>query len=121
MLMTTDEPPGNVLAGWRDMQSTFSDALRSLRALSPSSLGAALTRCFDYLNANRMRNITDFFGNVSSPLFSSSSAVFFGNYLILHFTDISHRDAFPAGQSPLLLSCLPMANYFPLLLMLNLR
>ena len=62
--MTTDEPPGNVLAGWRDMQSTFTDALRSLRALSPSSLGSALTRCFDYLNANRIRNITDFFGNV---------------------------------------------------------
>ncbi len=64
MLMTLDEFPNNVLAGFREDKAAFMEALHSLRASTPTAIGPGIARCLDYLNVSRTKNATDYFGFV---------------------------------------------------------
>ena len=56
MLMTYEEPPGNIKAGWKESHGHFISELKNLKASGMTTLGTSLKYTFDLLNINRMQS-----------------------------------------------------------------
>ncbi|KAM4555383.1 integrator complex subunit 6 isoform 2-T2 [Odontesthes bonariensis] len=64
MLVTFDEPPYGVKAGWKENHATFMCELKNLQASGLTTLGHALRTAFDLLNLNRLVSGIDNYGQV---------------------------------------------------------
>eukprot|EP00064_Thunnus_orientalis_P011622 superscaffoldBa00001693_g11653 len=73
MLVTFDDPPYGVKAGWKENHATFMCELKNLQASGLTTLGHALRTAFDLLNLNRLVSGIDNYGQVfdTNILFSS--------------------------------------------------
>ncbi|KAL4220725.1 Integrator complex subunit 6 [Mactra antiquata] len=67
MLLTLEEPPLNIKAGWKENHATFTAELKNLEATGMTSMGSALKSCFDLLNVNRMQSGIDTYGQGRCP------------------------------------------------------
>ncbi|KAG8181042.1 hypothetical protein JTE90_024788 [Oedothorax gibbosus] len=75
MLLTFEEPPGNIKAGWKESLATFMSELKNLQSLGMSTLGGALKSAFDLLNINRMQTGIDTYGQGRSPFYLEPSII----------------------------------------------
>uniref|UniRef100_A0AAQ5YVI9 VWFA domain-containing protein n=1 Tax=Amphiprion ocellaris TaxID=80972 RepID=A0AAQ5YVI9_AMPOC len=64
MLVTFDDPPYGVKAGWKENHATFMCELKNLQASGLTTLGHALRTAFDLLNLNRLVSGIDNYGQV---------------------------------------------------------
>ena len=55
MLLTFEEYPKNIKAGWKENLQTFMTELKNLEANGMTTMGSALKQVFDILNINRMQ------------------------------------------------------------------
>ncbi|XP_072370310.1 integrator complex subunit 6 isoform X3 [Scyliorhinus torazame] len=62
MLVTFDDPPYGIKAGWKENHATFMNELKNLQAVGLSTLGQSLRTSFDLLNLNRLVTGIDNYG-----------------------------------------------------------
>ncbi|EFX73352.1 hypothetical protein DAPPUDRAFT_188894 [Daphnia pulex] len=75
MLLTYEEPPFNIKAGWKENLGTFMNELKNLQATGLSTLGVALKSAFDLLNVNRMQTGIDMYGQGRHPFFLEPAVI----------------------------------------------
>merc|ERR550534_838839 len=75
MLLTFEDPPHNIKAGWKESLSTFMNEPKNLQATGLSTLGAALKSAFDLLNVNRMQTGIDMYGQGRHPFFLEPAVI----------------------------------------------
>ncbi|XP_065127915.2 integrator complex subunit 6 isoform X1 [Paramisgurnus dabryanus] len=75
MLVTFDDPPHGVKAGWKENHATFMSELKNLQASGLSTLGHALRAAFDLLNLNRLVSGIDNYGQGRNPFFLEPSVI----------------------------------------------
>ncbi|GFV05386.1 integrator complex subunit 6 [Trichonephila clavipes] len=75
MLLTFEEPPGNIKAGWKESLATFMTELKNLQAIGMSTLGGALKYALDLLNINRMQTGIDTYGQGRCPFYLEPSII----------------------------------------------
>jgi len=75
MLLTFEDPPGNVKAGWKEGHVTFASELKNLKATGLSALGPSLKHAFDLLNLNRMTSGIETYGQGRSPFYNESTVI----------------------------------------------
>ncbi|XP_018598732.1 integrator complex subunit 6-like [Scleropages formosus] len=75
MLVTFDEPPYGVKAGWKENHATFMMELKNLQALGLTTLGQALRAAFDLLNLNRLVSGIDNYGQGRNPFFLEPAVI----------------------------------------------
>ncbi|MBN3279699.1 INT6 protein, partial [Polyodon spathula] len=75
MLVTFDEPPYGVKAGWKENHATFMNELKNLHASGLTTLGQALRSSFDLLNLNRLVSGIDNYGQGRNPFFLEPSVI----------------------------------------------
>ncbi|XP_072296001.1 integrator complex subunit 6 [Eucyclogobius newberryi] len=75
MLVTFDEPPYGVKAGWKENHATFMCELKNLQASGLTTLGHALRAAFDLLNLNRLVSGIDNYGQGRNPFFLEPSII----------------------------------------------
>uniref|UniRef100_A0A8C6FI15 Integrator complex subunit 6 like n=1 Tax=Moschus moschiferus TaxID=68415 RepID=A0A8C6FI15_MOSMO len=73
MLVTSDEPPYCIKAGWKENHATFMSELKNLQASGLTTLGQALRSSFDLLNLNRLISGIDNYGQGRNPFFLEPS------------------------------------------------
>ncbi|XP_075395107.1 integrator complex subunit 6-like [Tenrec ecaudatus] len=73
MLVTYDEPPYCIKAGWKENHATFMSELKHLQASGLTTLGQALRSSFDLLNLNRLISGIDNYGQGRNPFFLEPS------------------------------------------------
>ncbi|XP_046568892.1 integrator complex subunit 6-like [Haliotis rubra] len=103
MLLTFEDPPANVKAGWKESHATFVSELKNLKAGDLSTLGPALKNAFDLLNINRMQSGIDTYGQGRSPFFLEPA-------VIIVITDGGYLTTMNGVQAEL---NLPMNNNVP--------
>uniref|UniRef100_A0A8C5LTZ8 Integrator complex subunit 6 n=1 Tax=Leptobrachium leishanense TaxID=445787 RepID=A0A8C5LTZ8_9ANUR len=69
MLVTLEEPPYGIKAGWKENHATFMNELKNLQAVGLSTLGQSLRTAFDLLNLNRLVSGIDNYGQGRNPFF----------------------------------------------------
>ncbi|CAG9530756.1 unnamed protein product [Cercopithifilaria johnstoni] len=69
MLMSFEEFPINVKAGWRESQSIFQEQLKMLKPHGLTSFGAALGSALRFVNVNRLQTGIDNFGAGRYPFY----------------------------------------------------
>jgi len=69
MLVSFDEPPNCIKAGWRESPATFLEELKGLQAISLSGLGPALKESFNLLNLHRLQSGIDNYGMGRNPYY----------------------------------------------------
>ena len=75
MLMTYEEPPGNIKAGWKESHATFISELKNLKASGMTTLGPSLKYTFDLLNVNRMQSGIDTYGQGRCPFYLEPAVI----------------------------------------------
>ncbi|KAH3804920.1 hypothetical protein DPMN_133213 [Dreissena polymorpha] len=104
MLLTLEDPPQNIKAGWKESHATFTSELKNLIATGVTSLGNALKSCFDLLNVNRMQSGIDTYGQGRCPHYLEPA-------VIIVLTDggklTSHSGVQPELNIPMNTSCVP--------------
>ncbi|KAK6298655.1 hypothetical protein J4Q44_G00301650 [Coregonus suidteri] len=75
MLVTFDDPPYGVKAGWKENHCTFMSELKNLQASGLTTLGYALRAAFDLLNLNRLVSGIDNYGQGRNPFFLEPSVI----------------------------------------------
>ncbi|XP_068626188.1 integrator complex subunit 6 [Battus philenor] len=75
MLLTFEEPPANIKAGWKENLATFINELKNLQCLGLTTMGAALKHAFDVLNINRMQSGIDTYGQGRCPFYLEPSVI----------------------------------------------
>ncbi|KAK3564418.1 hypothetical protein QTP86_018806 [Hemibagrus guttatus] len=75
MLVTFDDPPYGVKAGWKENHATFMSELKNLQAYGLTTLGNALRTAFDLLNLNRLVSGIDNYGQGRNPFFLEPSVI----------------------------------------------
>ncbi|XP_063647934.1 integrator complex subunit 6 isoform X6 [Pan troglodytes] len=68
MLVTFEEPPYAIKAGWKENHATFMNELKNLQAEGLTTLGQSLRTAFDLLNLNRLVTGIDNYGQLHLPL-----------------------------------------------------
>ncbi|XP_021382261.2 integrator complex subunit 6 isoform X1 [Lonchura striata] len=66
MLVTFEEPPYAIKAGWKENHATFMNELKNLQAEGLTTLGQSLRTAFDLLNLNRLVTGIDNYGQEAS-------------------------------------------------------
>lgn len=69
MLLTFEDPPHNIKAGWKESHSTFINELKNLTATGVTNMGPAVKNAFDLLNLNRMQSGVDMYGLGRAPYY----------------------------------------------------
>ncbi|XP_053312294.1 integrator complex subunit 6 [Spea bombifrons] len=69
MLVTLEEPPYGIKAGWKENHATFMNELKHLQAVGLTTLGQSLRTAFDLLNLNRLVTGIDNYGQGRNPFF----------------------------------------------------
>lgn len=103
MLLTFEDPPANIKAGWKESHGVFVHKLKNLQAMGLTSLGTSLKHAFDLLNINRMQSGIDTYGMGRCPFYMEPA-------VILCFTDGRKLTSSIGVQSEL---NLPMNNPVP--------
>ncbi|KAF5302248.1 hypothetical protein FQA39_LY10287 [Lamprigera yunnana] len=75
MLLTFEESPSNVKAGWKENLTAFMNELKNLPSYSMTTMGVAVKQAFDILNINRMTSGIDTYGQGRSPFFLETSVI----------------------------------------------
>jgi integrator complex subunit 6 len=75
MLLTFEDPPANIKAGWKENLATFMNELKNLQCIGMTTMGAALKHAFDVLNINRMQTGIDTYGQGRCPYFLEPSVI----------------------------------------------
>lgn len=75
MLLTFEDPPCNVKAGWKENHLTFINELKNLQSTGLTSMGEALKNAFDLLNLNRMQSGIDTYGQGRCPFYLEPSVI----------------------------------------------
>jgi integrator complex subunit 6 len=75
MLLTFEDPPSNIKAGWKEHHNVFMNELKNLTATGMTSLGSSLKHSFDLLNLNRMQTGIDTYGLGRSPFYVEPSII----------------------------------------------
>lgn len=75
MLLTLEDPPSNIKAGWKESHATFINELKNLTAVGLSSLGPSLKHAFDLLNINRMQSGIDTYGQGRCPFYLEPAVI----------------------------------------------
>lgn len=103
MLVSCDDPPATVKAGWKENHATFMNELKNLQPTGLTSLGSALKQTFDLLNVNRLHSGIDNYGQGRNPFYLEPA-------LVIALTD-GHKLVNANGVQDEL--SLPMTNMFP--------
>uniref|UniRef100_A0A8C1XS90 Integrator complex subunit 6 n=1 Tax=Cyprinus carpio TaxID=7962 RepID=A0A8C1XS90_CYPCA len=69
MLVSFEEAPAGIKAGWKESHATFMTELRNLQAVGLTSIGQSLRTAFDLLNLNRLVSGIDNYGQGRNPFF----------------------------------------------------
>ncbi|XP_051999054.1 integrator complex subunit 6-like [Xyrauchen texanus] len=69
MLVSFEEAPAGIKAGWKDSHATFMTELRNLQAAGLTTFGQSLRTAFDLLNLNRLVTGIDNYGQGRNPFF----------------------------------------------------
>jgi len=101
MLLTFEDPPNNIKAGWKESHAVFMNELKHLTATGITNMGLALKNAFDLLNLNRMQSGIDTYGIGRAPYYLEPS-------MIIVITDGSSLTNQTGVQSTLEL---PMQNH----------
>lgn len=75
MLLTFEDHPCNVKAGWKENHMTFINELKNLQCTGLTSMGEALKNAFDLLNFNRMQSGIDTYGQGRCPFYLEPSVI----------------------------------------------
>ncbi|EFA02055.1 integrator complex subunit 6 [Tribolium castaneum] len=75
MLLTFEETPNNIKAGWKENLATFMNELKNLQCYSMTTMGVAVKQAFDILNINRMTSGIDTYGQGRCPFFLETSVI----------------------------------------------
>eukprot|EP00731_Ephydatia_muelleri_P030070 Em0021g593a len=75
MLVTFEEPPNAIKAGWKENHATFISELKNLKAVSLTSFSRALKEAFDLLNVHRLHTGIDYYGQGRNPFFLEPAVV----------------------------------------------
>uniref|UniRef100_A0AAY4B9K5 VWFA domain-containing protein n=1 Tax=Denticeps clupeoides TaxID=299321 RepID=A0AAY4B9K5_9TELE len=75
MLVTFEDPPAAIKAGWKETHNTFMEKLRNLQAAGLTTAGPALRTVFDLLNLNRLVSGIDNYGQGRIPFFLEPAIV----------------------------------------------
>ncbi|KAK3590010.1 hypothetical protein CHS0354_035043 [Potamilus streckersoni] len=75
MLLTFEDPPANIKAGWKESHVTFITELKSLQANGLTAAGPALKHAFDLLNLNRMQSGIDTYGQGRCPFYLEPAVI----------------------------------------------
>ncbi|XP_018571755.1 integrator complex subunit 6 isoform X2 [Anoplophora glabripennis] len=75
MLLTFEESPNNIKAGWKENLATFMNELKNLQAYSLTTMGVAVKQAFDILNINRMTSGIDTYGQGRCPFFLETAVI----------------------------------------------
>lgn len=75
MLLTFEDPPSNVKAGWKENHATFMNELKNLQCHGLTSMSEALKNALDLLNLNRMQSGIDTYGQGRCPFYLESSVI----------------------------------------------
>lgn len=75
MLLTFEDPPHNIKAGWKENHAVFMNELKHLTATGITNLGPALKHAFDLLNLNRMQSGIDMYGLGRCPYYLEPSII----------------------------------------------
>ncbi|XP_034160659.2 integrator complex subunit 6 isoform X1 [Pangasianodon hypophthalmus] len=69
MLVSFEEAPAGIKAGWKESHAIFMTELRNLQAVGLTSFGQSLRAAFDLLNLNRLVSGIDNYGQGRNPFF----------------------------------------------------
>lgn len=75
MLLTFEDPPNNIKAGWKESHAVFMNELKHLTATGVTNMGPALKNAFDLLNLNRMQSGIDMYGLGRAPYYLEPSMI----------------------------------------------
>ena len=75
MLLTFEDPPRNIKAGWKENLQTFMNELKNLEAAGMTNMGSALKQVFDTLNINRMQTGIDMYGQGRYPFYLEPAVI----------------------------------------------
>ncbi|NP_001088543.1 integrator complex subunit 6-B [Xenopus laevis] len=75
MLVTLEELPYGIKAGWKENHATFMNELKNLQAVGLTTLGQSLRTAFDLLNLNRLVTGIDNYGQGRNPFFLEPSII----------------------------------------------
>ncbi|XP_076454047.1 integrator complex subunit 6-like isoform X2 [Babylonia areolata] len=75
MLLTFEDPPANVKAGWKESAVTFTAELKNLKAGGLTTMGPSIKNAFDLLNLFRMQSGVDTYGQGRCPFFLESAVI----------------------------------------------
>lgn len=75
MLLTFEDPPNNIKAGWKENLATFMNELKNLQCSTMTTMGVALKHAFDMLNLNRMQTGIDTYGQGRCPFYLEPSVI----------------------------------------------
>lgn len=75
MLLTFEEYPRNIKAGWKENLQTFMNELKNLEANGMTTMGSALKQVFDTLNINRMQTGIDMYGQGRYPFYLEPAVI----------------------------------------------
>lgn len=75
MLLTFEEYPRNIKAGWKENLQTFMSELKNLEANGMTTMGSALKQVFDILNINRMQTGIDMYGQGRYPFYLEPAVI----------------------------------------------
>ncbi len=75
MLLTFEEFPRNIKAGWKENLQTFMNELKNLEASGMTTMGSALKQVFDTLNINRMQTGIDMYGQGRYPFYLEPAVI----------------------------------------------
>ncbi|XP_064638509.1 integrator complex subunit 6-like [Lineus longissimus] len=77
MLLTFEDPPANIKAGWKESHATFMNELKNLTATGLTPMGPSLKHAFDLLNINRMQSGIDTYGQGRCPFYLEPAVIIF--------------------------------------------
>lgn len=75
MLLSFEDPPNNIKAGWKENHATLMNELKNLQCNGLTSMGEALKNAFDLLNLNRTQTGIDTYGQGRCPFYVEPSVI----------------------------------------------
>ncbi|XP_035250530.1 integrator complex subunit 6 [Anguilla anguilla] len=75
MLVSFEDAPHGIKAGWKENHATFMTELKNLQAVGLTSVGQSLRTAFDLLNLNRLVSGIDNYGQGRNPFFLDPSII----------------------------------------------
>ncbi|XP_019634858.1 PREDICTED: integrator complex subunit 6-A-like [Branchiostoma belcheri] len=75
MLVSFEDPPAAIKAGWKENHVAFMNELKNLQATGMTTMGQALKQAFDLLNLNRLVSGIDNYGQGRNPFFLEPAMV----------------------------------------------